>query len=88
METLEQELLLREFQHRYAILGAQLAEDYMKQQTTGSVKIPTFIAEQQKMQYVSDTIQKYMEKGTFNEEYEVAWERIKNKIPDNYSTLM
>lgn len=88
METLEQELLLREFQHRYAILGAQLAEDYVKQQTTGSTKIPTFIVEQQKMQYVSDTIQKYMEKGTFNEEYEKAWESIKNKIPDSYSTLM
>ena len=52
METLEQELLLREFQHRYTILGAQLAEDYVKQQTTGSTKIPTFIVEQQKMQYV------------------------------------
>jgi hypothetical protein len=88
METLEQELLLRTFQHRYTILGAQLAEDYMKQQTTGSIKIPTFIAEQQKMQYVSDTIQKYMEKGTFNEEYEKAWENIKERIPDNYSTLL
>ena len=88
METLEQELLLREFQHRYTILGAQLAEDYVKQQTTSSTKIPTFIVEQQKMQYVSDTIQKYMEKGTFNEEYEKAWESIKNKIPDNYSTLL
>ena len=88
METLEQELLLREFQHRYAILGAQLAEDYMKQQTTGSIKIPTFMVEQQKMQYVSDTIQKYMEKGTFNEEYEKAWESVKERIPDNYSTLL
>lgn len=88
METLEQELLLRIFQHRYAILGTQLAEDYIKQQTTGSIKIPTCIAEQQKMQYVSDTIQKYMEKGMFNEEYEIAWERIKNRIPDSYSALM
>lgn len=46
------------------------------------------MAEQQKMQYVSDTIQKYMEKGTFNDEYMKAWEKVKNRIPDNYSTLL
>lgn len=88
METIEQELMLREFQHKYAILGAQLAEDYMKEQTTGEVQLPVFMAEQQKMQYVSDTIQKYMAKGTFNDEYMKAWENLKDRIPDNYSTLM
>lgn len=88
METIEQELMLREFQHKYSILGAQLAEDYMKEQTTGEVQLPVFMAEQQKMQYVSDTIQEYMAKGTFNEEYMKAWENLKDRIPDNYSTLM
>lgn len=88
MEIIEQELMLREFQHKYAILGAQLAEDYMKEQTTGEVKLPVFMAEQQKMQYVSDTIQEYMAKGTFNDEYMKAWEKVKDRIPDNYSTLM
>lgn len=85
MEPFEQELMLREFQHKYAILGAQLAEDYMKEQTTGEVQLPVFIAEQQKMQYVSDTIQEYMAKGTFNDEYMKAWENLKDRIPDNYT---
>lgn len=88
MQIIEQELLLREFQHKYAILGAQLAEDYMKEQTTGEVQLPVFMAEQQKMQYVSDTIQEYMAKGTFNDEYMKAWENLKDRIPDNYSTLL
>lgn len=88
MQTIEQELMLREFQHKYAILGAQLAEDYMKEQTTGEVQLPVFMAEQQKMQYVSDTIQKYRANGTFNDEYMKAWENLKDRIPDNYSTLL
>lgn len=88
MQTIEQELMLREFQHKYSILGAQLAEDYMREQTTGEVQLPVFMAEQQKMQYVSDTIQEYMAKGTFNDEYMKAWENLKDRIPDNYSTLM
>ena len=86
--TFELELLAREFQHKYAILGANLAMKYVESQTTGDIKIPSFIVEQQKMQYVSDTIHSYMAKGTFNEEYEKAWEEVKDKIPDNYSTLL
>lgn len=86
--TFEKELLAREFQHRFAILGADLAQQYVKEQTTGDVVIPAFMVEQQKMQYVTNTIHEYLEKGTFESEYEKAWDKIKDVIPDNYSTLM
>ena len=87
-KTFELELLAREFQHKYAILGAHLALQYQEQQTSGDVKIPDYMVEQQKMKYVSDTIHDYMSKGIFDEEYEKAYESIKDKLPDNYSTLM
>ena len=87
-KTFELELLAREFQHKFAILGANLATKYVESQTTGDIKIPSFMVEQQKMQYVTDTIHSFLSKGIFDEEYEKAWEEVKDKIPDNYSTLM
>ena len=84
---IETELKLRMLQHRYAILGAKLHEDFMKQQTTG-VSIPTFMAKEQAMQYVSDTIAEYMKDGVFIQEYEKAYESLKDRLPDNYSTLL
>ena len=86
--TFELELLAREFQHKYAILGADIAMQYKATQTTGAVKLPEFIVEQQSLKHVSDTIHEYKEKGTFDAEYEKAWEKIKDRIPDNYSTLL
>ena len=85
METFERELLAREFQHKYSILGAKLMIDYKKQQLKGDIKIPEFMIEQQGMIYVSNTIQKYMAEGSFISEYEKAWESIKDRIPDNYT---
>ena len=86
--TFEKELLAREFQHKYAILGADIALKYQEQQTSGAVKLPEFIVEQQKIQHVANTIQEYLAEGKFDSEYEKAWENIKDKLPDNYSTLM
>ena len=83
--TFERDLLARTFQHQYSILGAKLVLDYKKQQSQGDIQIPAFMIEQQAMIYASNTIQQYMANGSFKEEYEKAWESIKDRIPDNYT---
>ena len=87
METLEQELMLREFQHKVTIIGTKIVQDYIKEQTSG-VGIPNFIAEQQAITIVPKTIHSYLVNGTFNYEYEKAWEEVKEQIPDNYSSCI
>ena len=87
MQTIEQELLLREFQHKVVIIGAKIAQDYIKEQTNG-VGIPHFIAEQQAIAIVPKTIHSYLVNGTLNHEYEKAWEELKEQIPDNYSSCI
>lgn len=84
---IETELKLRMLQHRYAILGAKLHEDFMKQQTNG-ISIPEFMLGQQAMDYVSKKISEYMQDGVFIKEYEKAYESLKDRLPDNYSTLL
>ena len=88
METVEQELLARQFQHKYTILGADLALKFRDEQCRGDVALPEFMVEQQTMNYVSSKIRYFLEHGTFEKEYEKAYNNIKDILPDNYSTLM
>lgn len=81
------ELKIRKYKHQFAILGAKIYLDFMKEQTTG-ISIPTFMLKEQAMQHVTDTMHEYLQDGVFVQEYEKAYESLKDRLPDNYSTLL
>lgn len=83
--TLTQELFAREYAHKFSILGAYLIETEVKTQTSGDVNLPKFMAEEQALKHVTDTIQVYLSKGVFEEEYEKAWECLKDRLPDGFN---
>ena len=82
--TLGQELFAREYAHKFALIGAYIIEEEVKKQTTGEVNIPIFIAEEQALKTVTDKIQEYLAKGTFEQVYEQAWESLKDRLPDDF----
>ena len=86
--TFELSLLARIFQHKTAILGAYIVENYVKEQCTGSINIPEFQAKEQIADKVPSMIHEYLEKGIFEAKYAEAYEAIKDRIPDNYSVCM
>lgn len=89
MELLfEQELKLRIFQHKTTMLMTELANQYIKEQSTGEVNIPIFMTQEQAVQIASAKVQDIMAQGKLDEEYSKAWETLKDRIPDNYSTLL
>ena len=89
MELLfEQELKLRIFQHKTTMLMTDLANQYIASQTQGEINIPTFMTQEQAVQIASAKVQDIMAQGKLDEEYNKAWETLKDKIPDNYSTLL
>ena len=84
---MEFELKLRVWQHQVAITSAHLIEEYKKSQA-GEVSIPQFITDQQASEYAMQKIHEYQANGTLQEEYIKAYDSIKDRLPDNYSTLL
>ena len=77
---MEQELNLRMWQHKWTILGAKLTMDYRALNTDFT---PESVSD-----YVTEQIHEYMNNGEFETQYQKAYEDIKDKLPDNYSTLL
>lgn len=86
--TFEKELLAREFQHKVIVLGAYITREYIREQTSGDIKLPEFMIEQQSSDFTMKQIHRHLTDGTFDKEYQKAWENIKNDLPDNYSACM
>ena len=84
---MEFELKLRVWQHRVAITAAKLIEDYKASQA-GEVSIPQFITDKQACEYAMQKVNEYLASGTLQEEYIKAYDSIKDRLPDNYSTLL
>ena len=83
----ELELKARMFQHKVAITSAKLVEDY-KESQRGEINLPEFMTNEQAVEYAMKRVQEFLSKGTLNEEYERAYESLKDKLPENYSTLL
>ncbi len=81
--TFEQELLAREFSHKVGIVGAYLIDREVTHQTSGEITIPKEIAEQQAINTVMEKVHGYLADGTFEDMYNIAWEYLKDKMPDN-----
>lgn len=86
--TFETELQARIFSHKFIILGFKLSQEYIKAQTEGNNSIPKFMAEQNALPYATEQIHKFLANGTFNAEYEKAYEEVRNILPENYSFCM
>ena len=86
--TVEQEFMLRAINHKLVMLGFCISEDYIKEQTTGDVTIPEFIVKQQAPMVAREKVERILLSGKLNEEYEKAWDRVKDIIPDNYCSLI
>lgn len=85
---LEQELAVRIFVHKTAILKAYLTEQYVKEQTTGDLCIPEFQARNVANEIIPMKVQKYLEVGKFEPEYLNAYEALKDRLPDNFSVCL
>lgn len=83
--TLEEELLAREFAHKTCIIGAYLIDREVSHQTGGEIVIPKFMAEQQAINTVMEKIQEFLANGSFEDMYNIAWEYLKDRLPDNFN---
>lgn len=83
--TEQQELVAREYAHKFAIVGAYLIDREVAHQTSGEITIPKAIAEEQAMKTVTDKIQQFLAEGIFDEMYQIAWEYLKDKLPEHFS---
>jgi hypothetical protein len=81
--TLEQELTARIMVHKMSIVGGVLMQDYMNR----NQGIPNFQLVDLAYEYSEEVMKKAMENGTFNELYEKAWEKIKDKL-DEYTKVI
>ena len=70
------------------MLMTELANQYIAEQSKGGVTIPDFMSQEQAVQIASAKVQDIMAQGKLDEAYNEAWETLKDKIPDNYSTLL
>ena len=80
--TLEKELTARIMVHKMAIAGGVLMQQYLKENSTGSVNISEPLLMDLADEYSEGIIKQAMANGTFNTLYENAWEKIKNTIPE------
>ena len=86
--TVEQEFMLRATNHKLTMLGYKISQDYIKSQTEGNNTIPEFMAREQALKVSQEEVAKILLSGKLNQEYEKAWELIKEVIPDNYSCTL
>ena len=90
METLplEQEFMLRATGHKLFMLGTFIKDEYIKSQTEGTNTIPQFIVEKQAPMVADERLKRILLEGKLNEEYEKAWEQVKDRLPDNFSCTL
>ena len=86
--TMEQEFMLRATNHKLVMLNFSISEDYIKENTKGEVTLPDFIVKEQAPFIAKERVERILLSGKLNEEYEKAWEKIKDRIPDNYSCTL
>ena len=85
--TVEQEFMLRATNHKLVMLGFKISEDFMKSQTEGNTTIPEFMAREQALRMSKNEVARILLEGKLNEEYEKAWEEIKEVIPDDFKII-
>ena len=86
--TVEQEFMLRATNHKLVMLGFYLSEEYIKNQTSGDTTIPDFMVQKQAPLVARANVERILLQGKLNEEYEKAWEEIKDRVPDNYCSTL
>ena len=86
--TLEKEFTVRTFMHKTTLLGAYLMDKYIKREIGDSpVNLPMHVIKEHAWEYSNREIQKYMQEGSFDDHYEVAWSVIAPTMSDTYNIL-
>ena len=85
--TLEQELTARIFLHKVAIAGGVIMNEYIKEQQTGSISIPSFALEDAADTYSNNIIRKALQDGTFENLYNNAWNSIVETMPEHTKVI-
>ena len=80
--TLEKELTARIMVHKLAITGGVLMQQYLTENTSGSVNLSSPTLMELADDYSDNIMKQAMANGTFNELYDKAWESIKNTLPE------
>lgn len=86
--TVEQEFMLRATNHMLVMLGFYISEEYIKEQTSGEVTVPDFMVKKQAPLIAREKVEKILLEGKLKEEYNKAWEEIKDRVPDNYCSIL
>ena len=86
--TLEKELKARIWTHKVAVLGGVSLRNYLAKQAQEGIKIPAFQLSDIAENYSNEVINKAIEDGTFEEQYEQAWNSIKNTIPEEFKITL
>ena len=87
MERLQAELLARQFVHKFSILGAYLQKKYMTEHLLNNPFISNAELKEKAEKHSMELIQKYMEEGSFNDHYEVAYGILASTMPDDLNVL-
>lgn len=86
--TVEQELQARIFMHKVAITKACYIRDYInKELGKGGILLPISSLEQIAENIASHWVYEVLRNGKLDCEYEQAWERLGNLLPDDYSII-
>jgi hypothetical protein len=85
--TLEKEVLARVFMHKRAVLGAFIFQEYMDRQEQKGVSLPKGIIEEQAEKFSDFFIEDALKDGTFNDMYEVAWEKLSPMLPEDFCII-
>ena len=90
MESLfvEEELKTRIWQHKVCLTMAEIANRYIEEQNKGDIKIPVALLQRQAVGLANRAVAEYIAQGKLDEAYGEAWNKLKDKLPDNYSTLL
>lgn len=86
--TLEQEFLLRVTGHKLSLLSAVLEKEYVEENLKGDVTIPEFIVKEQAPLVAKQEVAQIFLDGKLDEEYNKAWEKVKDVIPDNFGIFI
>ena len=86
--TLEQELRVRVFLHKIAIVKSALANTYIAEELNkGGITLSLPCIEKNALDFSDNIVAKILSKGDLDEAYNKAWEVMGDRIPDDFTIM-
>ena len=85
--TLEQEFMARVFMHKTVLTSSIIAQDFIEEQSKGEVTIPSCMLLDQATEYSNTVVRTALQRGTLDDLYNDAWERLKDTMPEHTKVI-